>query len=210
MQSKHLWAVLILLGVAAGAHAQDKKPRSEPVGTAYKQTLPDGSVIYTDKPNRAVKIEKTLAPEPAPSFVPRSSSAVVIPPGYALQKPPGSTLTPGVPGTPIPSMPPLPGDSVVRPVNTAPPASSVDASPKPVAAAPVRIDEEIVKAEDALAKAIQLQKDGIAAEPGERNGTATGGSRLNSSYQQRQEELAANVKNAQADVDRLYLKRRGL
>lgn len=211
MQSKSLWVVMIFFGIITSAHAQDKKPKSDPVGTAYKQTLPDGSVIYTDRPNRAVKIEKTLAPEPTPAYVPRVSPSVGLPPGYALQKPSGSPLTPGVPGTQIPSMPPLPGDSIVRPVApTAPVSNSVDASPKPVVAAPIKIDEEILKAEEDLSKAIKLQKDGIASEPGERSGTASGGSRLNSTYQQRQDELAANVKNAQAEVERLYLKKRSL
>lgn len=212
MKIKLIWISIFLIGFSAASHSEGKRNRNDPVGTAYKQTLPDGSVIYTDTPNKSVKIEKTIPPEPAVVFSPRQNYTNDSDRRSTEHSPMLNGMNVGSPGTPIPIMPPLPGDSVSRP---APPAPVIRPAPATLksstdVATREKLDEEILKAEISLAVAIKRQKEGVASQPGDRNGTASGGSRLNSAYQGRQDELAAAVKNSQAQLDKLTLMRKDL
>lgn len=205
MRSKSLLLVsLVFVAVAANAQAQEKKSvRSAPTGTVYKQTLPDGSVVYTDNPNRAVKIEKTLTPERR--SIHTSQGKPLLAP--LMDRSARNGVTPGVPGTVIPGMPPLPGDTALRPAPLAPQAavmSQTQVNPRAVA------DAELRSAEDARLVAIKQVNDGAAAQAGERNGTAAGGSRLNEDYQKRQALLDANVKKAEEKVDEALQRRKAL
>lgn len=204
MQSKSLlWVCLALAGVSASAQAQEKKPvRNAPAGTVYKQTLPDGSVVYTDNPNRAHKIEKTLAPEPRSVYVAPASAQ-----NRQMERPTPAGANPGIPGMVIPGMPPLPGDSVLRPAPQATnPANGASPTIDPRAA----LDAELRKAEDARATASQQLNEGAVAKPGERTGTASGGSRLNEDYQKRQNALDEDVKKANQKIDNLLQQRKAL
>ena len=207
MQSKSLlWVCLALAGVSASVQAQEKKSaRNAPAGTVYKQTLPDGSVVYTDNPNRALKIEKTLAPEPRSAYVAPASAQ-----NRQMERstPPNvNPSIPGIPGMVIPGMPPLPGDSVLRPApQAANPANGGSSAIDPRAA----LDAELRKAENARATASQQLNEGAAAKPGERTGTASGGSRLNEDYQKRQNSLDEDVKKANQKIDDLLQQRKAL
>lgn len=196
--------ILLLWGLLATAPfpvlAQEKKAKTDPAGTVYKQMASDGSVIYTDTPNRSMKVEKTIAPDAGSSIGPFISSAP-RPPMRATQGVAGP-IGQIMPGAVIPNMPPLPGDSALRPPGPNQPSSQT------VPSAIDTVDAELGRAEDDLSAAMKAAGEGAVPLPGERSGTATGGSRLNDSYQKRQDELSESVKRQRKKVDDLLEKRR--
>lgn len=197
--------ILLLWGFLAAAAfpvlAQEKKAKADPAGTVYKQMASDGSVIYTDTPNRSMKVEKTIAPDTGSSIGPFISSAP-RPPVRAAQGVAGP-IGQIMPGGIIPNMPPLPGDSALRPPGSKQPSGQT-IGPSAVDA----VDAELGRAEDDLSAAMKAAGEGAAPLPGERSGTATGGSRLNDAYQKRQDELSESVRRQRKKVDDLLEKRR--
>ncbi|HEY4542049.1 MAG TPA: hypothetical protein VIG66_06730 [Noviherbaspirillum sp.] len=60
---------LLLTALCAPASAQQlvmPEPLGEPATTVYRQVLPDGSVVYSDKAVRGAKVDQTLNVEPSP------------------------------------------------------------------------------------------------------------------------------------------------
>jgi hypothetical protein len=68
-------------------------------------------------------------------------------------------------------------------------------------AAWAKADQEVRSAEEALSAAKLAQQSGAAPLPGEMIGNASGGVRPSEIYFTRQQQLADNVKKAQARVD---------
>lgn len=180
----HLKRFCLGLGVLSALMATSvwaqKKPSIDASGSIYRQTLPNGTVVYTDQPDRSVKIDKTLVREAPPR-----ASSVVSDGGGALDVKPPSALTPGLPGTAIQEGA-LPGDS----------------APKGVKPGSDR-KENLQEADAALEKALKAAKDGVEPLAGERSATVSGHSRLNDSYRQRQADLQNEVDKARAIVDKL-------
>ncbi|HYD95008.1 MAG TPA: DUF4124 domain-containing protein [Noviherbaspirillum sp.] len=136
-------------------------PLGKPASTVYRLVMPDGRIVYSDKPLKGGKVDETLTVDPPEKGTP---SAV------------GSG-----------SRPPLPPRSEVTPVMRVP---SV-ASPKPRSADDAEAD--VIRAEMLLDDARKRREAGAEPLPGERTGTATGGSRLNDAYHARQKRLAEEV-----------------
>jgi hypothetical protein len=121
----------------------------------YKSTLPDGRVVYGDKPDpTAVKVEQS---------VPDTSSRGL-------------------------------GGSTPREAETLQEMEKARAAREGA-------DEQVQAAYRALQDAQAARAAGKEPLPGERIGTAGGGSRLNESYEQRQRELDEAVEKARRDLD---------
>ena len=137
---------LLALVLAAPAAAQ----------TLYKSTLPDGRVVYGDKPDpAAVKVDKQqpdISKRGIGGSTPRETEAL----------------------------------------------KAMEASRAKREAA----DEKGRDAQDALRAAEQARAAGKEPLPGERSGTAGGGSRLNDAYYERQRKLEADVEKARAAAGR--------
>ena len=91
------------------------------------------------------------------------------------------------------------------PVNRVP---SIPALDQPRVGADVESD--VVKAEMLLEDAKKKKDAGVEPFPGERTGTVSGFSRLNEAYWARQEELADQVKEAEAMLENARAERRSL
>lgn len=110
---------------------------------------------------------------------------------------------------------PAKGAAKVEPIKVEPPVvtDSPPAPPSPEAARRVREDlrseeatwakaaQEVRSAEDALSAAKLAQQSGVAPLAGEMIGNAGGGVRPSETYFARQQQLADDVKKAQARVD---------
>jgi len=147
-------SVLLLAGVALTAAAQTPQP-------VYRSTMPDGRVIYGDKP--------------APGAT--QSQQVELPPL-----------------TTIPSE--MPEGPRARASSS---SEAID-----------RADAEIVDAKQALDQAKAALEAGREPLPGERLGTASGGSRLSDAYFARIQSLENAVKAAQQRLDDAFENRNAL
>jgi len=110
---------------------------------------------------------------------------------------------------------PVKGAAKVEPITVQPPVvtDSPAAAPSPETARRVREDlrsdeaawakaaQEVRSAEEALSAAKLAQQSGVAPLPGEMVGNAGGGVRPSEAYFARQQQLADDVKKAQARVD---------
>lgn len=104
----------------------------------------------------------------------------------------------------------LEGEIAAPPPPTAPGSAPTDgsAAPRQGAEDPARqrrlaeADREMRAAEDALAQARLQLTAGLEPLPGERTGTASGGSRLNEAYDARQRQNEKAVADAQVRLDR--------
>lgn len=119
---------------------------------------------------------------------------------------------------------PAKGAAKVEPIKVEPPVvtDSPPAPPSPEAARRVREDlrtedaawaksaEELRSAEEALSAAKLAQQSGVAPLPGEMVGNAGGGVRPSEAYFARQQQLADDVKKAQARVDAAIAARNAL
>ncbi len=161
--SRRLVAFAAALAPVLAVSADLPPPESigKPATKVYRQVMPGGRVIYSDKPVKGAKLQETITVEPAP------------------------------PGTPT-------ADVSGRPVS--PPLATDPAPPARVATIPASggktLDEanaEVLRAEMLLEDARKRQEAGTEPLPGERLGTASGGSRLSDDYLARQKRLAEEV-----------------
>lgn len=137
-----------VLAAASGAQAQ----------VVYKSTMPDGKVIYTEKPVPGATRVDTIEPPPAKTGM--------------------SSLTP---------------EEKAR----------ADEFAKKRAAAAAPKGNDLDDARRQLKQAEAAREAGKEPLPGERIGTAGGGSRLTDAYQQRQKTLDNAVETARKKVDQL-------
>lgn len=119
---------------------------------------------------------------------------------------------------------PAKGAAKVEPIKVEPPVvmDSPPAAPSPEAARRVREElrgddaawgkatQDVRSAEEALSAAKLAQQSGVAPLPGEMVGNAGGGVRPSEAYFARQQQLADDVKKAQAAVDAAIAARNAL
>lgn len=84
-----LLAALLFPGQALSAELLDPKPLGKPAMKAYRQILPDGSIVYSDKPVKGARIDETIVVEP-----PVDGSTWSTDPGTPPKKAPQTTTTP--------------------------------------------------------------------------------------------------------------------
>jgi hypothetical protein len=74
-----LAATALLLAIAPAVHAAETLSPPAPLGKgatkAYRQVLPDGSILYSDKPVKGAKIAETIEVEPPSKHAPLAVDA---------------------------------------------------------------------------------------------------------------------------------------
>jgi hypothetical protein len=157
--------IVFAAALAPAAAMSEDLPPPDPIGkpatTVYRQVMPGGRVIYSDKPVKGAKRQETITIEPAPPATPTAnvSGKPVSPPLATEPAPPARVAT-------IPSS----GGKTLDEANA-----------------------DVVRAEMLLEDARKRQEAGVEPLPGERIGTASGGSRLSDDYLARQKRLAEEV-----------------
>jgi len=155
-------------------------PLGEPAKKLYRQVTPEGKVIYSDKPVSGAKLDDTLTEDPESS-------------GHSWNNETGRrpTMPPRAESTPVSKVPTIP------PVNRGKTLADADA--------------DVIKAEMLLEDAKKRREAGIEPLPGERTANAEKkGSRLNDSYQARQDRLAQDVAEMERMVKRARAERDSL
>lgn len=144
--------------------------------TLYKQVRPDGSIIYSDRPVPGAKVLETTdtPPPPPPPPAQKAGARTAGGPGKAPE---------------------------VRQAGEGKPAASKAAKSEN---ALDKADAEVRAAQEALEAAKHAREAGEEPLPGERLGTATGGSRLSDAYEERQRQLEKAVTDAEARLQRAY------
>jgi len=151
------------------------------LATIYKVEMPDGTILFTDSPPAAGKIleerASKSAPRPPVKPNPATGSPAVAPESGAIPV--------------LPSPPPRSGSGPGLPPGMAP--KTLDAA-----------NAEVTAAERELAVARRKLELGREPLPGERLGTAKGGSRLSPEYEGRIGGLEREVSAAEDRVKRAY------
>ena len=176
------FAACITACLAVYAYAEDviaPAPPGQGATTVFRQVMPDGRVVYSDKLLKGGKLDHTINIEP-----PIKGNLWSTESGSPPAKPPRSEPTP---------------------------VGRVASIPEPGKRKTVEeATSDVIRAEMLLEDARQRQRDGTEPLPGERSGTASGGSRLNDAYAHRQEALARQVDEARAALDRAIAERDAL
>jgi hypothetical protein len=159
------------------------------VATIYKVEMPDGTILFTDSPPREGKILEE-----------RATAATPRPPAKA----PAATASGAAPPT-VPGQAPVP---VLQ--SPARPAAGTGATATPIPRTLDAAIAEVNNAERELAVARRKLEVGREPMPGERLGTAKGGSRLSPEYEGRIGDLEREVAQAEARVRRAYEARNAL
>lgn len=155
--------------------------------TIYKVQLPDGTILFTDSPPANGKILEE-----------RASASTARPPARAA-----APATGGVGASDRPAIPVLPS----------PTPRSGSGSGQPAGMAPQNLDAanaEVTAAERELSVLRRKLEVGREPLPGERLGTAKGGSRLSPEYEARIGGLEREVAAAEDRVKRAYEARNAL
>lgn len=166
---------------AAPALADDTAAPPQPDGgtTVYRQVMPDGRIVYSDKVLKGGKLDETITVEPPIKGNPWTTAA-------------GKR----------PSVPPQVEPTPVERVNSVPPPGrrkTLDEA-----------NSDVIHAEMLLEDARKRRRAGAEPLPGERTGTASGGSRLNDAYWARQQKLEQEVAQAEAALRRANAQREEL
>ena len=177
-----LLPVILACVAAPFAAAEDVVASAPSTGGAtviYRQVLPNGRVVYSDKPIKGAKLDHTLTVEQ-----PIKGNLWTTDSGARAEIPPQTKPTP------------------IKSVNVVPSPGQK----KTVADA----DSEVIRAEMLLEDAKKRKEAGVEPLPGERSGTASGGSRLNDAYVARQKALARDVEQAEAALKQAMAERDAL
>jgi hypothetical protein len=171
-----------LLALAVPAAAQ----------TIYKYERPDGTFLYSDKPVKGAKLVERFTVAQAPR----------------QQTPPAQPQA-GQP--PRPSAPPARGEPRSEVPSENPPNMPQNPAPPPAQSQTSALDAanaEVIAAQKALDDAKARLAQGGEPQPGERSGNAGGkSSRLNDDYFARQQQLEAEVKEANQRLELAYQRR---
>ena len=154
------------------------------VATIYKVQMPDGTILFTDAPPAEGKVLEERATKSTP-------------------RPPAKAASPGGAG-------PATGSSAPPPIRVLPTPAPATGQAREV---PRNLDAaiaEVTAAERELAVARRKLEVGREPLPGERLGTAKGGSRLSPEYESRVGELEREVAAAEQRVKRAYETRNAL
>ena len=174
--------------------------------TIYKQVMPDGRVIYTDEPNsKAAK--QTKIPVDTKSYGASSWSATQpgLKPGLSGVRSTSAIAVPGMlPGTTIAALPPLPGSGSVADTSRADAGAEARRNAERSRQQEARdLGEQITKAQTEYDTAVAEVESGKAPIEGERTANASGGSRLNDKFSERQSALVLKVHEARAKLQAL-------
>jgi hypothetical protein len=153
------------------------------LATIYKVQMPDGTILFTDSPPAAGKILEERASRATPPRPPAKAPAG-----------PASADTPAIPVLPSPGARPAAGAGSAAVVTM-----SLDSA-----------NAEVTAAERELSVARRKLEVGREPQPGERQGTAKGGSRLTPEYENRISALEREVAAAEDRVKRAYEARNAL
>jgi hypothetical protein len=157
----------------------------------YKVEMPDGTILFTDTPPAGAKILEERQTKSTPRPAPPKGGA-----GASAGTGSGSSAVPPPPVRVLPS----PGADGI------PPGSTVRRIPRNIEEA----QAEIADAERELAVLRRKLEIGREPQPGERLGTAKGGSRLSPEYEARVSSLEREVSLAEDRVKRAYETRNSL
>lgn len=171
---------------AAPALAQEVVVKTAPPGpaatTIYRQVLPDGRIVYSDKAVKGARIDGRInVDQPI-----KGNLWTTVPSARAARTdvPPQSVQTP------------------IKRVNT---------NPEPGKRRTLDdATMNLMRAESKLEDAMMRQQAGVEPLPGERTGIVGGGTRLNRDYQARQRALARNVAEAKEEVRKAIAERDAL
>lgn len=82
--ARHAAALVLAVFPALGFAAELTAPAAsigEPAKTVYRQVLPDGRIVYSDKPVQGAKIDETITPDPATNtWTSENGKRPVVPP----------------------------------------------------------------------------------------------------------------------------------
>lgn len=170
----------------------------------YKQVMPDGRVVYTDESNPKATSQTKIAVDTRSYGAGTWRAAQPgLKPGLTGVRPTGA-MGVAPPGTTIATLPPLPGSGAT--VDT----SRADAEAEARRTADRSRQEEardlgdqITKAQSEYDLAVAAVESGKAPIEGERTGNASGGSRLNEKFAERQAGLILKVHEARAKLQAL-------
>ena len=155
----------------------------------YKVEMPDGTILFTDSPPAGAKIleerQTKATPRPAP---PKGTPGLNAGTGPSASPPPPVRVLPS------------PGSDGI------PPGSTVRRVPRNLEEA----QAEVADSERELAVLRRKLEIGREPQPGERLGTAKGGSRLSPEYEARVGSLEREVSLAEDRVKRAYEARNSL
>ncbi len=177
-------AVLCLSSVPVVA--QDVVVKAAPPGpaatTIYRQVLPDGRIVYSDKAVKGAKVDSLITvDQPIKgnlwTTIPSSRAARTDAPPQSIQTPIRRVTTNPEPGK----------------------RRTLDDATM-----------NLMRAESKLEDAKMRQQAGAEPLPGERTGNAGGGTRLNRAYQARQRALARDVTEAKEEVRQAITERDAL
>lgn len=175
-------ATVITVAFSAAAFAQnivEAAPASGGATTIFRQVMPDGRIVYSDKALKGGKLDHTIKVEP-----PIKGNS------WATEANPQPIAPLPVESTPVRKVASIPGIGKKRSVDDA----TVD----------------VIRAEMLLEDARKRQQSGVEPLPGERTGNASGGSRLNDTYEARQRSLAKDVAAAEEALRKAIAERDGL
>jgi hypothetical protein len=155
-------ALAVTAPAAVAAELPQPAPVGEPATTVYRQVLPGGRIIYSDRPVKGAKMDQTITVDP----------------------PAVGTISSGTSGASSASTS-RSGPGTADRVSTIPPSGRTKTLDDATA--------DVIRAEILLDDAHKRMEAGAEPLPGERVGTATGGTRLNDDYHARQKRLAEEV-----------------
>lgn len=156
------------------------------LATIYKVQMPDGSILFTDSPpagGRILEERASASTRPAPRPAPAPANRAG-----------GASDQPAIPVLPTPAP-----KGAERPTTTTVQAPTLDAA-----------NAEVTAAERELTVVRRKLEVGREPLPGERLGTAKGGSRLSPEYENRIADLEREVAAAEDRVRRAYEARNAL
>lgn len=164
-----------------------------------KQILPDGRIVYTDKPIPSAKTEKRIEIDNSSHGAATWSTTVRgLKSGITGERSPDSFGV-AAPGTPI-ALPTLPSGLGAAKTN----AAEIESVKSNLAEQEEKDRKlKVRQATSAYESAIGELERGIEPQAGERTRTSNGASRLNSHYAERQAALVQAVQDARAELDAL-------
>lgn len=146
-------------------------PGNKPT-TIYRQVMPDGSIVYSDKATKGARTDETITVEP----------------------PLNGNLWTTQPSAHPPKLP----EKIEHTKIIKAPTLSLKEKRKIAD----QVESSVIRAEMLLEDAKRKQEDGIEPLPGERTGNVNGKSRLNEQYWARQRALAKGVEYAEKNLQR--------
>lgn len=172
----------------------------------YKQVMPDGRVVYTDESNPKAASQTKIAVDTRSYGAGTWSAAQPGPglkPGLTGLRPTGA-MGVAPPGTTIATLPPLPGSGAKVDTSRADAETEARRNADRSRQEEARdLGDQITKAQSEYDLAVAAVESGKAPIEGERTGNASGGSRLNEKFAERQAGLILKVHEARAKLQAL-------